>query len=93
MSRRLGRALCLAVTMLLVVPALAPAQPADNAAPETGVAPQREQAAALLKTAQGLIAAARFEEAERNLQNARGLDADYPAVYSNLGYLYEAWQK
>ena len=40
-----------------------------------------------------LIAAGRYEDAERKLQEARDLDPTYPAVYSNFGYLYDAWRE
>ncbi len=89
----------LTLSGLAVLAGVAPAQPVDAptqggvSAPPAGTPPQRQQAAAILKAVQELIAASRFEDAERKLQEARDLDPTYPAVYSNFGYLYDAWRE
>jgi len=93
MRRGLPWALFTAVVVGLVLPAAGPPQPAAPGGDGAAAGRQRQQAAELLKTAQELVAAARFEEAERKLQDARALDPAYPAVYSNLGYLYDAWRE
>ncbi len=89
MRRCLVLALLTAALALALRPGVVVAQPDDTSAN----AEQRQQAAALLKSAQELITAGRYEEAERKLQDARALDANYPAVYSNFGYLYDAWRE
>lgn len=94
MRRCLIPALAAAVVAFLVWPGVASAQPAASPADgDQAATQQRQQAAALLQTVQELVAARRFEEAERKLQDAKALDPAYPAVYSNLGYLYDAWRE
>ena len=48
----------------------------------------REKAWQLLKSGQELTRAAKYDEAEKVILQARDADPDYPDVYANLGYLY-----